>query len=71
MSKGGALGSGSRLHWRKSRHSGTSGNCVEVAELDGGGRALRNSKDPAGPILTFTADEWTAFVAGTQDGEFD
>ena len=70
MSKGGALGPGSRLHWRKSSYSGTSGNCVEVAELDGGGRAVRHSKDPAGPTLTFTAGEWAAFVAGAQDGEF-
>lgn len=70
MIKGGALGPGSRLHWRKSSYSGTSGNCVEVAELDGGGRAVRHSKDPAGPTLTFTAHEWAAFVAGVQDGEF-
>ncbi|MGH7751090.1 MAG: DUF397 domain-containing protein [Candidatus Dormibacteria bacterium] len=24
-------------HWRKSSYSGTAGNCVEVADLDGGG----------------------------------
>ena len=34
-----------RLHWCKSRYSGTSGNCVDVATLNYGGRAVRDSKD--------------------------
>ncbi len=59
------------LQWRKSSHSGNQGgNCVEVAELPNGGTAVRDSKDPGGPVLRFTAAEWTAFVAGVQDGEF-
>ncbi|MGH3998126.1 MAG: DUF397 domain-containing protein, partial [Pseudonocardiaceae bacterium] len=29
--------------WRKSRHSDDAGNCVEVADLDGGSRAGRDS----------------------------
>jgi hypothetical protein len=33
--------------------------------------AVRDSKDPAGPVLTFTAPEWSAFLAGVRDGEFD
>lgn len=33
--------------------------------------AVRDSKDPAGPVLTFTPAEWTAFIAGAKDGEFD
>jgi hypothetical protein len=32
---------------------------------------VRDSKDPHGPVLTFTAKEWAAFVGGTKDGEFD
>jgi hypothetical protein len=60
------------LVWRKSSYSGgTGGNCVEVAVLPDGGRALRDSKDPAGPVLRFTSAEWSAFVAGAQDGEFE
>jgi len=60
------------LVWRKSSHSGgTGGNCVEVAVLPDGGRALRDSKDPAGPVLRFTSAEWGAFVAGARDGEFE
>ena len=35
--------------WRKSSYSGgNGGNCVEVAVLAGGRRAVRDSKDPAG-----------------------
>ena len=60
-----------RAQWRKSTRSGNSGNCVEVAELPDGGRAVRDSKDPQGPVLRFTRDEWSAFVAGARDGEFD
>jgi len=32
---------------------------------------LRNSRDPNGPVLVFTAPEWDAFVAGVKLGEFD
>jgi hypothetical protein len=33
--------------------------------------AMRNSKQPEGPVLVFTMSEWDAFVAGAKDGEFD
>ncbi len=57
--------------WRKSSRSGSGGECVEVANLAGGGQAVRDSKDPAGPALRFTPTEWAAFTAGIRDGEFD
>ncbi len=57
--------------WIKSRRSGpTGGNCVEVAFLDGGEIAMRNSRHPSGPALIFTRSEWDAFLGGAKDGEF-
>jgi hypothetical protein len=57
--------------WIKSRHSNAEGNCVEIATLVDGGVALRNSRDPDGPALVYTAAELAAFLAGAKDGEFD
>ncbi|MEV4658888.1 DUF397 domain-containing protein [Micromonospora sp. NPDC049301] len=49
--------------WRKSsRSSGNGGNCVEVADNLPGVVAVRDSKDPAGPALTFAPAAWRAFV---------
>ena len=64
--------SDSSLHWIKSSFSNGNGgnNCVEVALSEGGSR-VRDSKDPSGPALSFTAAEWDAFVAGVRSGEFD
>jgi hypothetical protein len=47
--------------WRKSSYSGSNGgNCVEVAA--GLAVAVRDSKDPDGPRLAFTAGVWLAFT---------
>ncbi len=43
---------------------------VEIASLPGGAVAMRKSDEPE-TVLRFTAGEWTAFVLGAQDGEFD
>ncbi len=57
--------------WHKSSHSnGSGGDCVEVADLPGGA-AVRDSKDPTGPTLTFTVTQWAAFTAGLRCGHFD
>ncbi|MGH3937350.1 MAG: DUF397 domain-containing protein [Pseudonocardiaceae bacterium] len=56
--------------WRKSARSNDLNECVEVADLSDGGRAVRDSKDPAGPALRFTPGEWAAFAAGVRAGEF-
>lgn len=52
-----------RGYWRRSSYSGTSGNCIEVAAPSHRTRAVRDSKDPTGPVLTFTTDQWSAFTA--------
>lgn len=56
--------------WRKSSHSGGSGDCVEVAHLDTRGIAVRDSKDQSGPFLLFTHNAWNAFIAAAKTGEF-
>ncbi len=57
--------------WRKSSWSTSpDNNCVEVARsVDE--VALRDSKDPDGPVLRFSLDAWIAFVAGVRAAEFD
>jgi hypothetical protein len=57
--------------WRKASYSIGSGECVEVAELSGDQIAVRDSKDPDGPVLRFTRGEFRAFVKGVVDKEFD
>lgn len=43
---------------------------METADLPGGGRAVRDSKDPDGPVLVFPVGEWSAFVEGVRAGEY-
>ncbi|WP_067674876.1 DUF397 domain-containing protein [Nocardia miyunensis] len=57
--------------WFKSSHSGASQNCVEVAFLPKSLVGVRDSKQPSGPALVFTSDEWSAFVDATDRGRFD
>ncbi|MDG4757150.1 DUF397 domain-containing protein [Micromonospora sp. WMMD710] len=53
----------SNATWKKSTRSGTSGNdCVEVADNLPDVVAVRDSKDPSGPALTFDPQTWKSFV---------
>jgi hypothetical protein len=56
--------------FRKASASGSAG-CVELAPLADGGVAVRDSKNSDGPVLSFTRQEWTAFLDGLRRGEFD
>jgi Domain of unknown function (DUF397) len=57
--------------WRKSSASGgDAGQCVEVAFAEDG-VLVRHSRNPNGPVLSFTRSEWQAFLAGASNGEFD
>jgi hypothetical protein len=58
--------------WRKSMRSAQD-NCVEVSyQTDQATVLVRDTKaDGKGPVLSFTRGEWTAFLAGVQDGEFN
>ncbi|RBQ20822.1 DUF397 domain-containing protein [Spongiactinospora rosea] len=56
--------------WRKSTHSGNNGgNCVEVASNVPGVVAVRDSKNPTGPALRFTPDEWRTFLTNIKSGQ--
>jgi hypothetical protein len=57
--------------WRKStRSGGNGGNCVEVADNLPGLVAVRDSKDQAGPVLSFQPYVWSAFVAAAKTTAF-
>ncbi|MFI7232632.1 DUF397 domain-containing protein [Nonomuraea angiospora] len=45
------------------------GTCVEVAMIHL--VAVRDSKDPQGPVLLFDRDEWRDFTGAVKSGEFD
>ncbi|MFH9422852.1 DUF397 domain-containing protein [Streptomyces sp. NPDC017529] len=52
------------------RAPGESEEAVEIAFLEQGAVAMRNSKEPD-VVLRYTEAEWRAFVLGARDGEFD
>ena len=55
--------------WRKSSYSGgNGGNCVEVATALPAAIAVRDSKDPDGPRLIFTPQDWATFTTAIRSG---
>jgi hypothetical protein len=61
-----------QLVWVKSRRSGPSGNCVEIAHLPDGRRlAVRNSRHPDGPLLIFARDDLRGLIDGAKSGDYD
>jgi predicted secreted Zn-dependent protease len=57
------------LTWQVAR-SCNGGACVRVAH-NGNAILIGDSKNPDGPVLPFTRDEWKAFVEGVRQGDFD
>jgi hypothetical protein len=59
--------------WMESSDSFANGNCVLVKLLPGGLVAVRTSREAAngGSIVSFTAEEWDAFIDGCKKDEFD
>jgi hypothetical protein len=57
--------------WRKSSFSSGGGDCVEVAPLDDGRTAVRNSNHPDAGVVLFTRAEMHAWIKGVKAGEFD
>jgi uncharacterized protein YbjT (DUF2867 family) len=55
-----------QAQWRRCNN----GNCVEVTMLDE--RVwVRGSQDAGGVVLSFSIDEWSAFLDGAKRGHFD
>lgn len=65
----GETGSDAEGDWVKSSFC-SAGGCVEVA-MQGMRVVVRDSKAPDAGSLSYTRDEWQAFVAGVKRGEFD
>lgn len=62
----------SQVSWRKSALSNLNGSCVELGRILPDRIAVRDTKDNGtGPILFFTSEEWSAFLAAAKSGEFD
>lgn len=58
--------------WRKARRSNENGGeCVELTGCDCGGIAVRDSKNPDGPKLSFAPVQWQAFTRRVKTGHFD
>jgi Domain of unknown function (DUF397) len=56
--------------WRTSSYSGNNGGaCIEVAAARA--VAVRDSKDPDGPVLVFGPQAWAAFAARVKTGTAD
>ncbi|MEV6568277.1 DUF397 domain-containing protein [Streptomyces kronopolitis] len=56
------------LMWRKSSYSGKDGNCVEVARVADSVVGVRDSKAAHGPVLSFSAQAWTALLSDIDHG---
>jgi hypothetical protein len=58
--------------WFKSSYSGNNGGeCVEVAFVPQHVGVRDSKQHGRGPVLLFTRDEWSAFLAAARAGEFD
>ncbi|MEU2508805.1 DUF397 domain-containing protein [Streptomyces sp. R302] len=63
-----AIIQGATDNWTKSSYSGGNGACVEVKSPAVAAIAVRDSKAPEGPSLSFGPGSWNAFVGQVSDG---
>ncbi|MFA1545795.1 DUF397 domain-containing protein [Actinomadura chokoriensis] len=60
----------SLIEWRRSTYSAQGANCVEVASSEET-RAVRDSKDPDGPLLTLSRTAWAGLLHSVKTGAHD
>jgi hypothetical protein len=63
-----SLSADGHVTWRKSSHSIGNGDCVEAASRPGE-ITVRDSKDPDGEILRYSAGAWNSFLARVKQGD--
>jgi hypothetical protein len=66
-----AIKLGNTPAWQKSTRSTGNGACVEVKSPATESVVVRDSKDPQGPVLTFSPEAWSSFVTDVDGGAFD
>ena len=60
----------SPITWRKSSYSNQDGGqCVEVSDDFAAIVPVRDSKNPHGPVLAFSAAGWSAFAHAVKNGK--
>lgn len=57
----------SDLEWRKAKRSVGNGACVEVA-AGLGHISIRDSKDPEGPVLSYSTETFRSFLYAAKSG---
>ena len=57
------------ITWRTALNC-NGGACVQVA-ASGQAVLIGSSREPGGPVLTYTPDKWREFVIGVKKGDFD
>jgi hypothetical protein len=58
-----------RHAWRKSTYTVNVAKCVEFAEGQDG-CAVRDSKDPTGPVISVGRAQWALMMAAIRRGQF-
>ncbi|MEU1928332.1 DUF397 domain-containing protein [Streptomyces sp. NPDC019826] len=66
-----AILQGATENWTKSSYSGGNGACVEVKSPVTQAIAVRDSKAPEGPSLSFVSEAWNTFVRDVASGSIN